>query len=122
MSEYQAGVCNIGPSEIKKRQTVAIIGYAAAIAVFFFSSFLETSFSIALFFITSFMGSIGFVQSRKKFCLAFGLAGTFNVSDSMKKVVNPEDLKADRKAAITIFGQSLLLAVAITVIFVVLPL
>lgn len=122
MSEYQAGVCNIGPSEIKKRQRVAVIGYAAALAIFIAMNFLDSSTSVALFFVAAFVGSVGFVQSRKKFCLAFGLAGTFNVSETMKKVVNPEDLKADRKTALTILGQSALLALVITAIFVAVPL
>lgn len=122
MSEYQAGVCNIGPSEIKKRQRVAVIGYAAALVIFIAMNFLDSSTSVALFFVAAFVGSVGFVQSRKKFCLAFGLAGTFNVSETMKKVVNPEDLKADRKTALTILGQSALLALVITAIFVAVPL
>lgn len=122
MSEYQAGVCNIGPSEIKKRQRVAVIGYAVALAIFIAMNFLDSSLSVALFFIAAFVGSVGFVQSRKKFCLAFGLAGTFNVSETMKKVINPEDLKADRKTALTILGQSALLALVITAIFVAVPL
>lgn len=122
MSEYQAGVCNIGPSEIKKRQRVAVIGYAVALAIFIAMNFLDSSLSVALFFIAAFVGSVGFVQSRKKFCLAFGLAGTFNVSETMKKVINPEDLKADRKTALTILGQSALSALVITAIFVAVPL
>ena len=121
MSEYQAGVCNIGPQEIKKRQRVAILGYSAALLVFILSDYLASAGSQVLFFITTLMGSVGYVQSRKKFCLAFGLAGTFNVSESMKKVVSPEDLRADRKTALTILGQSFLLACAITALFIALP-
>jgi len=122
MSEYQAGVCNIGPSEIRKRQRVAILGFVAAFAIFFLTHFLDSLSSIALFFGAALMGSIGFVQSRKKFCLAFGFMGTFNVSDKMKKVVNPDDLRADRKTALTILAQGFLLALAITVIAIALPL
>ena len=122
MSEYQAGVCNIGPQEIKKRQRVALFGYAAATLVFFLSDYLASLGSQALFFLMTLMGSIGFVQSRRKFCLAFGLAGTFNMSASMKKVLSAEDLRADRKTALSILGQSFLLAAAITVTFIALPL
>lgn len=122
MSEYQAGVCNIGPQEIKKRRRVALLGFGASLLVFLLSDYLASTGSQFLFFITTLMGSIGYVQSRRKFCLAFGLAGTFNVSESMKKVVSPEDLRADRKTALTILGQSFLLACAITALFISLPL
>ena len=122
MSEYQAGVCNIGPNEIKKRQRVAITGYGAALVVFFFSDYLAGMGSQVLFLASCLIGSIGFVQSRKKFCLAFGLAGTFNMSNSMKKVTSPDDLRADRKTALGILGQSFLLGVALTLVFVALPL
>ena len=122
MSEYQAGVCNIGPQEVKKRQRVAFLGYGAALLVFLLTHYLASTASQALFFAMSFMGSVGYVQSRKKFCLAFGLAGTFNMSTSMKKVISPDDVRADRKTALSILGQSFLLACVITALFIALPL
>jgi hypothetical protein len=59
------------------------------------------------------------VQSRKKFCLAYGFAGTFNFGKlgSVSRVASAEDRKADRKMAISIFRQSALLALVITIIY-----
>jgi len=68
--------------------------------------------------------SVGFIQSRKKFCLAYGLMGTFNLGKlgDISRVQSPEDRKADRKTALTILTQSALMALALTAILVVLPL
>ena len=122
MSEYQAGVCNIGPSEIRKRQRVALLGYSLAAAILLSHIFLDTPSIPSLLFASLFVGSVGFVQSRKKFCLAFGLMGTFNVSESMKKVVAPADLKADRRTALVILLQSAALALVIFGALIALPL
>lgn len=65
--------------------------------------------------------AIGFVQSRKKFCLAYGLAGTFNLGKmgEISKVQNPLDRAADRKTALIILLQSAALALALTLVFVI---
>jgi hypothetical protein len=67
--------------------------------------------------------AIGYIQSRKKFCLAYGLMGTFNLGKlgDMEKVQSPEDRRADRKTALTIFAQAALLAGGLTVLLVLLP-
>lgn len=122
MSNYQAGVCNIGPQEIRKRQRVALLGYGLALVLVLAQFFFDSPAVPSLLFAALFVGSVGFVQSRKKFCLAFGLMGTFNVSDAMKKVVDPADLKADRKTAIVILLQSAVLALVLFGALVALPL
>jgi hypothetical protein len=68
--------------------------------------------------------SVGFIQSRKKFCLAYGLMGTFNLGKlgDISRVQSPEDRKADRKTALTILAQSALLALVSTATLVALPL
>jgi hypothetical protein len=68
--------------------------------------------------------SIGFVQSRKKFCLAYGFMGTFNLGKlgDLSKVQSAEDRKADRKTALSILLQATGLALVLTVLLVLLPL
>jgi hypothetical protein len=68
--------------------------------------------------------SVGFIQSRKKFCLAYGLMGTFNLGKlgDLSRVQSAEDRKADRKTALTILVQSALLALTLTIVSVFLPL
>lgn len=124
-SEYVAGSCNIGKGEIRRRQTVALIG----LFLVFFSAYTilgtDQSRSVRLsIFLPAMIFAVGFIQARKKFCLAYGLAGTFNFGKlgSISKVQSEEDKKADRKTAINIFIQSALLAAAITLVFFALPL
>jgi hypothetical protein len=119
-ADYIPGACNIGKSEIRQRQFVALVG--AFLTVFIGIGLLSNEdpnpprFFI---FFPALIFSIGFVQSRKKFCLAYGFAGTFNFGKLGKasRVASAEDKKADRKMAISIFRQSVLLALAITVTY-----
>jgi hypothetical protein len=75
-------------------------------------------------FIPLLVMSIGWVQSRKKFCLAYGFAGTFNFGKlgEMSRVADPADRAADRRTALLIFGQSALYAAALTLLVIALPL
>jgi hypothetical protein len=68
--------------------------------------------------------SIGFIQSRSKFCLAYGLAGTFNFDrlGKISKVGSAADRAADRKTAMLILIKSVALAALITAVFFVIPL
>ena len=124
-NEYIAGSCNIGKGEVRRRQSVALVGL---FLVFFSASTIlgtEQSRSVRLsIFLPAMIFAVGFIQSRKKFCLAYGLAGTFNFGKlgSITKVQSEADKKADRKTAINIFVQSALLAAAITLVFFALPL
>ena len=124
-SEYVAGSCNIGKGEVRRRQTVALIGL---FLIFFSASTIlgtEQSRSVRLsIFLPAMIFAVGFIQARKKFCLAYGLAGTFNFGKlgSITKVQSEADKKADRKTAINIFVQSALLSAAITLVFFALPL
>ena len=119
-SDYIPGTCNIGKSEIRQRQFVALVG--AVLTVFIGIGLLSNEdpnpprFFI---FFPAMVFSIGFVQSRKKFCLAYGFAGTFNFGrlGKISRVASVEDRKADRKMALNILGQSAALAFAITITY-----
>ena len=124
-TEYIAGSCNIGKGEVRRRKFVALIGAAitltTATTLFVTDQSRVTRLSI---FIPAIIFAIGFVQSRKKFCLAYGLAGTFNFGGlgDVKRVQSEEDRKADRTTALSILAQSAMLAVAITAVVFALPL
>lgn len=121
---YVPGTCNLGKAEIRRRQFVALLGL-----------FLSTSSFIGLvaadaartarfsLFIPLMVFSVGFVQSRKRFCLAYGLMGTFNLGNlgDITRVQSAEDRKADRKTALMILMQSAALAAALTLVLVALP-
>jgi hypothetical protein len=103
---------------------VAAIGFVlslSALAVLATTSApREARFGI---FVPLLVMSIGWVQSRKKFCLAYGFAGTFNFGKmgEMSRVADPADRAADRRTALLIFGHSALYAAALTLLVVALP-
>ena len=124
-TEYIPGTCNIGKGEVRRRQLVAIFGlflttFSAATII----ATDQSKNSRLSIFLPALIFSIGFVQSRKKFCLAYGLAGTFNFGKlgQISKVQSNEDRKSDRKTAVSILLQSAALAAFITAVFFVLPL
>jgi hypothetical protein len=124
-TEYIAGSCNIGKSEIRQRQIVALVGLFLSVSalVGFISTKASPSIRLGIFLpLTIF--SVGFVQSRKKFCLAFGFMGTFNFAriGKMSKVTDKASLAADRKTASIILLQSLGLAAVLTLAVYLLPL
>jgi len=124
-SEYIAGSCNIGKGEVRRRKFVALIGAVITLttATTLFTTDQSRIARLSIF-IPAIIFAIGFVQSRKKFCLAYGLAGTFNFGGlgDVKRVQSDEDRRADRKTALSILAQSAMIAIAITGVVFVLPL
>jgi len=124
-AEYIPGSCNIGNGEVRRRQAVAIFGLFltsfSAVTILATDQSRNSRLSI---FVPALIFAIGFVQSRKKFCLAYGLSGTFNFGKlgQISKVQSTEDRKADRKTAVLILFQSVALAALITGVFFALPL
>ena len=124
-SQYVAGSCNIGTGEIRRRQIVAIIGSALSVSALigFISTSAEPSLRLGIF-IPLAVASIGWVQSKRKFCLAYGLMGTFNFGKlgQLSRVQDKAALAADRKTAVVILTQSLSLAAVLTLVVYLLPL
>ena len=126
MPEVQSipGSCNIGKGEVRKRQMVALVGLFFTVVTLLTFSTVDTPTEIRLgIFFPLMVASVGFVQSRSKFCLAYGFAGTFNVGKmgDIKRVASKEDRAADRKTALKILGKSFLLAAIATAVVLVLP-
>ena len=122
--EYIPGSCNIGKGEIRRRQLVALIGLVSSFLMVLFFSVTDAPVEIRLgIFFPLLVASVGFVQSRSKFCLAYGFAGTFNIGKlgDIKRVASKEDRKADRVTALKILGKSFLLATVATAVVLALP-
>ena len=121
---YIPGSCNLGKSEIRRRQFVALLGLFLTGSTL--AGLIGTNSPASArwgLFVPLMVFSVGFIQSRKKFCLAYGLMGTFNLGKlgDISRVQSPEDRKADRKTALLILAQSALLALTLTVLLVLLP-
>lgn len=118
---YIPGTCNLGKAEIRRRQIVSLIGLVLTVLSFIGLQTADASNSARWsLFAPLMVFSVGFIQSRKKFCLAYGLIGTFNLGNlgDISRVQSPEDRKADRKTATVILLQSALLALSLTFLFV----
>lgn len=123
--QYIPGTCNIGGSELKSRRIVAVIGLALTLITLFTFISTDVPRSARLgIFLPLIVMSVGWVQSRKKFCLAYGFAGTFNFGKlgNVSRVADPIARAADRKTALLIIGECLLYAGLLTALVVALPL
>jgi hypothetical protein len=122
---YIPGTCNIGKGEIRRRQFVALVGTVLSVVtlVSLISASAAPSARLGIFIPLS-VAAIGWVQSRKKFCLAYGFMGTFNFGKlgQLSKVSDKSALAADRKTALSILAQSLALAAILTLVVYLLPL
>ena len=121
---YIPGTCNLGKSEIRRRQIVGLVGlfFSLSSLVGLMSIHAEKSARLGIF-LPLMVASVGFVQSRSKFCLAYGFAGTFNLGKlgDISRVSDPIDRAADRATALKILLKSFLLAALATVVVYVLP-
>ena len=115
---YIPGTCNLGRSEVRRRQFVAMLGLvlSAISAVSLWNGSLATRATLIL---PLFVFSVGYVQSRKKFCMAYGFAGAFNLGKlgELARVTDPADRAADRKMALRILIEAGGLAIALTGIY-----
>jgi hypothetical protein len=124
-AEYIPGTCNIGGGEVTRRRMVAILGLILTLSssATLISNEATRQSRLAIF-LPALVMSIGWVQSRKRFCLAYGFAGTFNFGSlgKLSKVSDQIARAADRKMAVKILAQSALYALLVTAVIVALPL
>ena len=125
MSEYVPGACNIGSREIMRRRAVGVAALVFAIIsgyTLLAADDLARSARWGIFF-PLLVSAIGFIQARNKFCLAYGLAGTFNFGKigDMERVFDAESKRIDRQKAIMTLVQAALFAGLATALFVSIP-
>ena len=123
MSNYQAGACNIGPSEIKRRRQGALVGAVlfAITTILFVVTDASTSTRLVTF-IPALLFAVGMIQSKRRFCVAYGFMGVFSfekLGDTKKVTVN-KDLKADKKYAVKLLLQSVAIAIVLTALVILL--
>lgn len=124
-SPYRAGTCNIGRAEIDRRRRSGIAGLltAATLAVLMLVAgtdpVLRWIVAVPLY-----VGLLGLVQARLRFCVAFGLAGfrNFGPLGERERVGEAVAVGRDRRRAVLVTGAVALAALAIAALFVSLPL
>ena len=121
---YIPGSCNIGGREVRRRQFVAFIGLFFSISslIALLSVNAPREARIGIFF-PLLVAAVGFVQSRSRFCLAYGFAGTFNFGKlgDISRVSDPINRAADRKTALIILSKSFLVAAIATLVVLAVP-
>lgn len=121
---YIPGTCNIGKAEIRQRQVVALLGLGFAIFSLVGLLVADTPRASRLgLFLPFLVFAVGSIQARKRFCMAYGLAGTFNFErlGRIQRVQDAEFRRADRKQALLIVAQSVALAAVLTGICYLIP-
>ena len=115
MSEYQPGVCNIGPPEIARRRRA---GHVAAVAAAGLAAGLiavraprVTRLIVAL---PAASAASGYLQARHRFCAGFGSRGVVNFGPvgEVTEVVDPQAHALDVATSRRIGLQSLAIGLA----------
>lgn len=111
--EYQAGACNIGKREQRKRYFLGAAGFTSAGILVVLSSFnyLDAAPGFILP-VLLFVGFNGFIQGRLNFCAGYGLTGKQNADDSgpestPEKSRRRDILEALRIQLYSLFGTAL---------------
>ncbi len=122
---YVAGACNIGPWEIRRRRRSAIAAIAAAVALLaILVAAGAPALTRLLLFLPLWGAGVAWLQARRRFCVAFAMAGLSNFGDgeaSREPVVDPVQRELDRRTTAVLVRDAFLLAIIPTVIAVLLP-
>ena len=113
MPEYLPGSCNIGGVEVRRRRIAGLFGAGLSLLTFLFLVAVGASSGMRIIIFFPFLLTvISWFQTRRRFCLAFGLAGTFNFGSAadLSRVADPADLRADRVRALKTILESLVYA------------
>jgi fatty acid desaturase len=117
--QYIPGACNIGRSEIKRRERAGWFGLILTVLLLGMFVFLDAPRLWRLIiFIPAMMAAVGFLQARMHFCAYFGMLGVFNFSPKVGKTdtVEQAEFRAmDRRKAWRIIIYSVIIGVIVAV-------
>lgn len=111
--EYQPGVCNIGPTQQRRRLLLGVgslllaVLHVAAVVVVGWPRWTLLAATFPLY-----GAAMGYIQYRERFCVGFAGMGIFDVGDGTNQVLNEAALAADRKRAVQLNAKSLAAGVA----------
>jgi hypothetical protein len=123
--EYVAGACNIGPWEIRRRRRSALVGFAAAAALFVLLVVVAApAWARLVVLLPLWGGFVSWLQARRRFCVAFALAGVANFGDddaARHAIADPAQRDADRRATVALLRDAFLLALGPAILAVIVP-
>lgn len=125
-AEYEPGVCNIGPAEIRRRRRVGHVGLAATGAAL--TALLAVDAPPVTRLVLAFPAAVsasGYLQARLKFCAGFGQLGIHDLTEeggNRVTVVDQAARAADRRRARQISLMSFAIGAAVATGAALLPL
>lgn len=115
--EYQPGVCNIGPTQRRRRLLLGVGSLLLAAAYVAAAVALAwPDWALVLSVFPLYGAAMGFLQYRERFCVGFAGIGVFDVGDGTNRVVDEAALAADRKRAVRLNAKAIALGAAGTVL------
>jgi hypothetical protein len=123
-NDYQAGVCNIGPAEIRRRRRTGHVGLAAAIALLAVLVAIDAPpIARLLVILPAALSASGYLQAALKFCAGYGALGVFNFGEAgmPTSVADEAARRADRRRAFEIALSSLGIGLVVGAVAFLLP-
>ena len=124
-SAYVPGVCNINRKEIANRRMIGYVGLAASLILLVALIALSLSrYYRLIIFVPAVISASGFLQAKNRFCVGYAGAGQHNAeegSDAAVKITDESALAKDKKKSSRINRQSFAIAVAVTVVALLIP-
>lgn len=116
-AEYESGACNIGGRERSRRRlagygslAAGVTYLAAVVALGLPDSYV---LGVGAF---AFGGAIGLLQSRERFCVAYGMAGQYGFDDGSGSVGDATRRSRDRKRAAVLSAKAAGVAGVVTAV------
>lgn len=112
MSEYYTpGVCNINEKEVAYRKKAFYLGLGIGVPLLIVLVVVGSNPILGLtMFVPAWIGAIGYLQAKYKFCVGYAASGMYNSSDKYadtKEIVDAISRKLDASRAKKINAQSL---------------
>ena len=122
---YRAGACNIGPAELARRRRSAAASTIATLVVAVAAVALGAP-PLARLVVAplAIATAVAWLQVVKRFCVGFGAIGVrnFGALGGASRVEDDIARAADRRHALMLIGQGVVLGAAATLFLVLLPL
>lgn len=121
---YQAGACNIGPAEIRRRRMAGHVGLVASLGLLSLLLAIGAPAVLRLLVILpAALSASGYLQASMRFCAKVGWRGIFNVGEigDDGQVVDQAARAADRRLALRIGMGSLAIGLAAGIVAALLP-
>ena len=122
---YVPGACNIGPWEIRRRRAFAIVAFVAAgVLLALLVAVHAPAIARVILFVPLMGGVFSYLQARRRFCAAFAMQGVANFADgdAGRHVIGDDAARrADRAAVLRMARDSAVIAAALTILAVLLP-